>query len=733
MNLHKFRVLLARAVLLPLVLAILLAAVLFWAVRSLNSAAAWVDHSDEVISQSNYLLKLIIDMETSLRGYVITGNEDFLQPYQQAAPVVPQRIAALNHLISDDTDQQRNLAQIDDSFEAWRRYSLNLIGKRHADPAEAQSLAVSYQGKEMMDTLRQQVADFVSVEEDLRQQRQRTSRRAVAILLPTIEGLTLILGLALAAFTRSTMLRLSSEFGDTLETAEKRAAALQESERRWATTLSSIGDGVIATDAEGKVTFINPVAQVLTGHASERALGRDLADVFPIVNETTRIRVEDPVEKVKRMRVVVGMANHTVLLRPDGTEIPIDDSGAPIFDDRGNMTGIVLVFRDVRDRRDAERLLALEQERYHALIGATAQSVWRADREGSRMWVSTKFSDLTGLSGDQTLGWGWLQAAHPEDRDRAEKAWRKAVSDGADYYIEWRVRLRDGSYRYCATRALPILNADKTVREWVGIVIDIDDSKRHQERLELAQQELEARVTLRTAQLSDATNSMRHLTGLLLRSQDEERRRIARELHDSVGQLLVALGMNYSRVAGEASRLSPDSISALKESGEIVTELTSQVRTISHLLHPPLLEEVGLEAALRWFVDGFSQRSGIQVSIEMPPSLRRLDTNLEIAVFRVMQECLTNIHRHSGSKTAGVRVVPEPESLRLEVRDNGVGIPPEKQKAINSTGLPGVGLRGMRERLREFGGSLEVSSDSTGTLVTALFPIGQTPPDVSTY
>ena len=276
-----------------------------------------------------------------------------------------------------------------------------------------------------------------------------------------------------------------------------------------------------------------------------------------------------------------------------------------------------------------------------------------ADPQGSRVWVSRKFSDLTGLSDEQALGWGWLQAAHPEDRERAEKAWREALRTSGNYYTEWRVRLRDGSYRYCATRAVPILKPRQDRPRWVGIVIDIDDSKRYQERLELAQQELEARVTRRTSQLNEATNGLRRLAGMLLRSQDEERRRIARELHDSVGQFLAALGMNFSRISSEASRLSPDANRALSESGEMLTELTTQVRTISHLLHPPLLEEVGLEAALRWFADGFSQRSGIQVSIDMPPNLQRLDNNLEIAVFRVTQECLTNIHRHSGSKTAG--------------------------------------------------------------------------------
>ena len=184
MNLQKFRALLARAILLPLLLAILLGAVLFWAVRDLNNAAALVDRSDQVISQTNSLLKLIVDMETGLRAFVITGDELFLQPYNEARPIVSQQLEAINRQVSGDPQEQQDLAQIQTSFEAWRAYSLDLIGKRKTSAAAAQDDAITLQGKQMMDALRGQVADFLKVQEDLRQQRQRRSRRAAALLLP---------------------------------------------------------------------------------------------------------------------------------------------------------------------------------------------------------------------------------------------------------------------------------------------------------------------------------------------------------------------------------------------------------------------------------------------------------------------------------------------------------------------------------------------------------------------
>jgi len=202
--------------------------------------------------------------------------------------------------------------------------------------------------------------------------------------------------------------------------------------------------------------------------------------------------------------------------------------------------------------------------------------------------------------------------------------------------------------------------------------------------------------------------------------QDEERRRIARELHDSVGQLLAAIAMNFQVVHAQASKLDSEAARAIADNAALVKQASSEIRTISYLLHPPLLDEVGLASTLDWYVEGFSERSRIKVALDLPVNFGRLPSEMEIAIFRIIQECLTNIHRHSGSSTAAIRVKKEDGRLVVEVQDNGKGITQEKLELIKS-GRGGMGFGGMRERLRRLGGTLDIHSDETGTLVSAIF------------
>lgn len=223
-----------------------------------------------------------------------------------------------------------------------------------------------------------------------------------------------------------------------------------------------------------------------------------------------------------------------------------------------------------------------------------------------------------------------------------------------------------------------------------------------------------------------AEESVRLLSGQLLHLQDQERRRIARELHDSSGQLLAALGLNLSLVDSENCNMAPRAAKAIQESLGLVQELSRELRTISHLLHPPLLDEVGLASGLRSYLDGFTERSKIRVDLELPDDLGRLPQDLETAIFRIVQECLTNIHRHSGSQVARIRIGRSDGQVSLEVEDRGKGIPPEKREAMDSGGMPGVGIRGMRERLRHLDGSLEIKSNGRGTVVLARLPVATT-------
>jgi len=229
--------------------------------------------------------------------------------------------------------------------------------------------------------------------------------------------------------------------------------------------------------------------------------------------------------------------------------------------------------------------------------------------------------------------------------------------------------------------------------------------------LELARlnETLETRVSERTGELQAANESLRHLSSHLLKMQDEERRRIARELHDGIGQLLVAIKMNNDAIA--KTKLEEPARLAVLQNGAMVEEILSGIRTISHLLHPPLLDEAGLHSALQWYVQEFSQRSGIKVNLECDPALGRLPADLETAIFRIVQEGLGNVHRHAQSPTAAVRLQLRDGGLHLEIADAGLGIPAERQALIISQGRTGVGLRGMRERVAQFAGEFEIESN----------------------
>lgn len=245
------------------------------------------------------------------------------------------------------------------------------------------------------------------------------------------------------------------------------------------------------------------------------------------------------------------------------------------------------------------------------------------------------------------------------------------------------------------------------------IVLIGEASRLERERLREASGELEEKVRNRTGELDHANDSLRQLTARLLNLQDEERRRIARELHDNAGQALAALAMNLGAVAKDLDRL-VKTAGTVADSASLVQEMSNDIRTMSYLLHPPMLDETGLAPALRWYVDGFAERSKIAVELDCGQDLGRLSREVETAVFRLVQECLTNIHRHSGSPTATIRIARIDGVVRVEVRDQGQGLTAQKREQMISGGTVGVGIRGIRERVRQLGGTLEISSDGIG-------------------
>jgi signal transduction histidine kinase len=299
------------------------------------------------------------------------------------------------------------------------------------------------------------------------------------------------------------------------------------------------------------------------------------------------------------------------------------------------------------------------------------------------------------------------------------RAWQRSISVPI-------VRLAETARNVSRDKNYSVREPTVALHDELATLIDafnemLTEIQQRESALQQARDKLESRVKERTAELEEAREGLRVLSGRLLRAQDEERRRVARELHDSSGQVLAALAINLAMVQTEVGNSSPKVLGLVSESIDLVQATLKELRTMSYLLHPPLLDEAGLESALRWFVDGFSTRSHISVSLSFSPDLGRLPGDIEMAIFRIVQESLTNIHRHSNSSTAEIVVVRSPGEVQLEISDSGSGM--QLGEGTLPPGVRGVGIRGMEERARQAGGSLVIQSSRTGTTVVAIFPV----------
>jgi signal transduction histidine kinase len=282
-----------------------------------------------------------------------------------------------------------------------------------------------------------------------------------------------------------------------------------------------------------------------------------------------------------------------------------------------------------------------------------------------------------------------------------------AASEGQFQGEGWRVR-KDGSQLWASVLITALRDPQNRLIGYSKIVRDLTARKQAEEALRRSER------------------SLRYLSAKLLHVQDEERRRFASDLHDNAGQYLAMLKMRLD-LLGSSSELDDGVRQKLAECTHLASETIKEVRATSYELYPPMLEEAGLRSAIPWFLEGFMERSGVTTRFEIPDGFQRPSRDVELAVFRVLQESLTNVRRHSGSTTADVRLDIHDGIMRLEVADQGKGIPREVLEAFDqgSMGKLGIGLRGMKERIRQLGGRLEVSSNGGGTIITATVPFDQ--------
>jgi len=363
------------AVALGLLVAALLvdAAATIYNVREIATSVEWVSRTHEVLASLEAALSSLKDAETGQRGYLLTGDPAYLEPYRDAVSRFPGQVAELRQLTLDNPAQTARLLRVEQLAGERLAILRRGIDLFEAEPDRARALSSSRQsvlsgeGKRAMDTIRSEVAQMQRAERGLLQERAAISRASARTALATTL-VALALGLGLVA-------RVIWLFARNLAVRQRAAEVLHAERERFRTTLTSIGDAVVVTDTHGRVTLLNPVAKALTRWDDGDAIGRPIEEVFRIVDEETRDTVESPVTRVLRDGAVVGLANHTILIGRDGHEIPIDDSGAPIHDGRGRLVGVVLVFRDITERRAGERALRDNDRRKDEFLAMLAHEL----------------------------------------------------------------------------------------------------------------------------------------------------------------------------------------------------------------------------------------------------------------------------------------------------------------------------------------------------------------------
>ena len=347
------------------------------------------------------------------------------------------------------------------------------------------------------------------------------------------------------------------------------------------------------------------------------------------------------------------------------------------------------------EQHDIEAIAVAESERrFREMMDAAPVLLWVADVHGNRNFFNRKWLEFTGRKMAEQVGSGWQSTVHTDDWWSLAR-YSAAVRSCDRFELEYRLRAGNGEYRWIQDFGAPWIGRDGKVLGYIGACADRTERKR-------------------------VETALHQLSGRLLELQDDERRRIARELHDTTAQNLAVLSMNLHAVRDKVFGVKPRQ--AVVESLGLAERCSQEIRTLSYLLHPPLLDELGLVSALRSYTAGYTQRTGIQIELKMD-DIGRLPRDVETTLFRIVQEALTNVHRHSGSARAEIRVIRDPREVHLHVTDFGKGVPPEALDLISEGASLGVGIAGMRERARQLGGTLKVASSSAGTTITVILPL----------
>jgi PAS domain S-box-containing protein len=507
--------------------------------------------------------------------------------------------------------------------------------------------------------------------------------------------------------------------------------------KRWernaallAAIVDSSDDVIISKNLDGIITSWNRGAERTFGFRESEAVGKHITLIVP------PDRLEEENDILRRLRRGERVDHfETLRQRKDGVLLDMSLTISPVRDAGGRIVGASKVARDITLQKRADQVLRESEAKFRAVFEQTTQFAGIMTKEGVLVEANKLSLEVCGYNAGDVLGKFFWETPWWRNFQESQEKIRAAiptVAAGTPYREILRYSFADGTERIVHFVLYPIVDEKGTVIFLHPTGVDITDQKRTEENYRRLAETLNAEVRARTKELEEKnadilrqSEQVRDLSQHLMKMQDAERRHIARELHDSAGQTLAVLGMSLGALIHKAEAVAPELVKDGERIEELAQQLHREIRTTSYLLHPPLLDENGLTSALSWYVQGLSERSGLSIALEIREDFGRLPADMELAIFRMVQEGLTNIHRHSGSKSAAILIARQHDRVRIEIEDRGKGMSAERLAEIQSGGS-GVGIRGMRERVRQFQGKMEIESHGPGTHIIVSLPLPAT-------
>jgi PAS domain S-box-containing protein len=475
---------------------------------------------------------------------------------------------------------------------------------------------------------------------------------------------------------------------------------------------SVVDYAIFMLDPRGYITTWNAGAERLKGYKASEIIGQHFSVFYP----PSDVQHGKPQHLLNQAVLHGRVEDEGWRVRKDGSRFWADVVLTAVRDSHGNLVGYGKVTRDLTERNTAEEALRRSEERARLFADAVQDyAIFMLDSTGNIATWNRGAQRIKGYQAPEIIG-KHFSIFYPEVDLIAGKPARElevAAREGRFEDEGWRLR-KDGSQFWANVIITAVRNQEGELLGFSKVTRDFTEPMLSRKALEESQAKLQA-----------SERSLRELSLHLLRTQDEERRLIGREMHDSLGQYLSVLKMRLDSMSASEDAAKRATREGLVECARLADDCAKEVRTVSYLLYPPMLEEMGLKHAIPWYLEGFSQRSGIATKFEVDPQLERLPRDAELVLFRVLQESLTNVHKHSGSKTADVFLRCEEGSVVLEIVDTGAGFSHALGEGASRDwmGSLGVGLRGMSERLRQLGGRLDVNSSGAGTRVLASVPV----------